>query len=406
MAAKGHSATRNGDLVTGDPLWLADHGLVAGRPAPDTITTDIAVVGAGISGALMARELAADHQVVVLDRRGPAEGSTSGSTALIQWEIDLPLTALAKRMGWERACRAYLRSARAVGDLVQVVRDENIPCDWAERRSLYLAGNAYGCRVLKREADARTAIGLPSKFKTGPELRDQFGIIGTGAILSDGSAVADPVRLTRGLLKAAEQRGAQVYWPIDVREVASDADRVTLTTDGPIVRAKRAVFCTGYEFPQGLAIPDGKVVSTWALATKPRQALPDWMADTLIWEASDPYLYARTTPDGRLIIGGEDDPSPNAHADPGRLKRQCEIIAGKFARLVPGVFPEVDYCWAGAFGESTDGLPQIAPDPSHRHVWSVIGFGGNGITYSVIASQIVAAALRGERDPDADLYTP
>ena len=38
------------------------------------------------------------------------------------------------------------------------------------------------------------------------------------------------------------------------------------------------------------------------------------------------------------------------------------------------------------------------------HAWAVMGFGGNGITYSVIASQVVSAAIRGGADPDADLY--
>jgi glycine/D-amino acid oxidase-like deaminating enzyme len=33
-----------------------------------------------------------------------------------------------------------------------------------------------------------------------------------------------------------------------------------------------------------------------------------------------------------------------------------------------------------------------------------MGFGGNGITYSMIAAEIVAKLIRGEGDPDADLY--
>ena len=40
------------------------------------------------------------------------------------------------------------------------------------------------------------------------------------------------------------------------------------------------------------------------------------------------------------------------------------------------------------------------------HAWAVMGFGGNGITYSVIASQVVSAAIRGGTDADADLYRP
>ncbi|MDP3402092.1 MAG: hypothetical protein Q8R97_13340, partial [Brevundimonas sp.] len=72
--------------------------------------------------------------------------------------------------------------------------------------------------------------------------------------------------------------------------------------------------------------------------------------------------------------------------------------------LMPGVEFEIDYSWAGAFGESATGLPSIAPVPDMAHAWAVMGFGGNGITYSVIASQVVSAAIRGRADPDADLY--
>ena len=71
---------------------------------------------------------------------------------------------------------------------------------------------------------------------------------------------------------------------------------------------------------------------------------------------------------------------------------------------MPQVEFEIDYSWAGAFGESVTGLPDIGPVPGLEHGWAVMGFGGNGITYSVIASQIVAAEVRGGADPDADLY--
>ena len=59
--------------------------------------------GAGISGAFMAHELSRDHSVAVLDRRPPLMGSTVASTAMLQWEIDLPLTALAEKIGDDQA---------------------------------------------------------------------------------------------------------------------------------------------------------------------------------------------------------------------------------------------------------------------------------------------------------------
>ena len=70
--------------------------------------------------------------------------------------------------------------------------------------------------------------------------------------------------------------------------------------------AKYAVFCTGYELMK-FARPKGyKVISTWALATRP-QPERIWPSKSLIWEAADPYLYLRTTGQGRVIVGGEDE---------------------------------------------------------------------------------------------------
>ena len=401
-------ATQKRDLRTGRSLWADSPGLgVPARPLKAAVAVDVAIVGAGISGAFMAQELARDHSVVVLDRRPPLMGSTIASTALLQWEIDLPLTELSRQIGPAKAKRGYQRSRKAVDDLKRIVAGERIVCGLHDKATLYLAGDAYGWRALEAEAEARAAIGLESEFLKAADLRERFDIDRTGAILSQGSAGADPARLAAGLLRRAAADGASIHSPVEVLEAVSDPDGVTLLTDaGHAVRARTVVFCCGYEFPKGVPTPGAEVISTWALASTPRPRSPGWLKDTLVWEASDPYLYFRMSRDGRLIVGGEDEPSPDAHADPAKLKRKCETIAGKLKRLLPGEDFEIDYNWAGAFGESATGLPSIAPVPDMDHAWAVMGFGGNGITYSVIASQIVSAAIRGRSDPDADLYRP
>jgi glycine/D-amino acid oxidase-like deaminating enzyme len=401
-------ATIKRDLRTGRSPWADSVGLgVPLTPLRAAVSVDVAIVGAGISGAFMARELARDHSVAVLDRREPLMGSTIASTALLQWEVDLPLTALAERIGTAKARRAYLRSRRAVDDLKRVIAEERIVCGCNDRSTLYLAGNAYGHRALAAEAEARAAIGLESEYLGPAALRERFGIDRTGAIFSAGSASGDPARLAAGLLRRAQAAGAKVYSPVEVMEAVGDPDGVTLLTDaGHAVRAKTVVFCCGYEFPKVVPTPGASVISTWAMASKPRQPCPAWLRDTLVWEASEPYLYLRMAGDGRLIIGGEDEASATAHADRSKLKRKCAAIAKKLKALLPKVEFAIDYSWAGAFGESATGLPSIAPVPGMDHAWAVMGFGGNGITYSVIASQVVAAAIRGKSDPDADLYRP
>lgn len=401
-------ATIKKDLRTGRSLWADSPGLgVPVRALSEAVVVDVAIVGAGISGAFMAHELSRDHSVAVLDRRPPLMGSTVASTALLQWEIDLPLTALADKIGTAKARRAYRRSRAAVDALKRIVAEERIVCGLKDKAALYLAGDEYGHRALEAEAEARAAIGLESVYVGPAELRDRFGLDRTGAILSQGSASGDPARLAAGLLRRAEANGAKVYSPVEVLGAASDPDGVTLLTDaGHAVRARTVVFCCGYEFPKGVPTPGAEIISTWAMASKPRQRCPAWLRDTLVWEASDPYLYFRMGGDGRLIVGGEDEASPDAHEDKAKLKRKCRTIAAKLKRLLPEVEFEVDYSWAGAFGESATGLPSIAPLPDMDHAWAVMGFGGNGITYSVIASEVVSAAIRGGADPDADLYRP
>ena len=191
------SATHERDLRNGSSLWAHGRGLgVPTRPLSEAISVDVAVIGAGISGAFMAHDLARDFSVAVLDRRPPLMGSTVASTALLQWEIDLPLVELGKKIGSANARRAYARSRSAVDHLTDIVRRERIPCGLKPSRTLYLAGDEHGFRALEAEAEARAAMGLESVFIPAATLRTDYGIDRTGAILSDGSARAD-VRYVR-----------------------------------------------------------------------------------------------------------------------------------------------------------------------------------------------------------------
>jgi len=84
----------------------------------------------------------------------------------------------------------------------------------------------------------------------------------------------------------------------------SEPDGVELhTAAGGRVRARKAVFATGYETPEFLERSLVRLLSTYAFATEPLGHAEGWGEDRcLIWETSRPYFYARTTPDGRAIV--------------------------------------------------------------------------------------------------------
>jgi len=392
-------------LHTGRSVWSdTSHPPLAMHALKHSLRCDIAIVGAGISGAFMAHALSPGHDVVVLDRRKPAMGSTHASTAMLQFEIDTPLTKLADRIGHPKAVRAWQRSFRATQDLIRLVRAERIACGLSERSALYLSGDEMGARGLEKEARARNRAGLSCEFLPARELRARYGIDRTGAIFSDGAAVADPVALARGLLRKARGQGARIFAPCDVRDVMATRHGVVLDAGTHFVEAKRVIFCTGYETVKGLPSRGTRITSSWAAATAPRADYPRWLDRTLVWEAAKPYLYMRTDGAGRLIVGGEDAELDSPSYRAGTLGLKARRLAAKTHDLIPGLAPGWRHVWAGAFGESTDGLPIIDAAPGLPGCFTVLGFGGNGTIYSMIAAQLMPGLLKGRCPADADLF--
>ncbi len=89
------------DLVSPRPFWPLKNGLLSVYPAlKEDLNCDVVVLGAGITGAFIAHRLAEEGlHIVVLDKRDVCAGSTSANTALLQYELDISLVDLTKRMG-------------------------------------------------------------------------------------------------------------------------------------------------------------------------------------------------------------------------------------------------------------------------------------------------------------------
>jgi glycine/D-amino acid oxidase-like deaminating enzyme len=406
MSSDRGTATGQRDLRTGTPFWLRRGDVrVASSPLAANLVVDVAVVGAGVSGALVVDAiLRSGKSVAVLDRRGPVKGSTPASTALLQFEIDQPLIHLAQKIGHERAVRAYWRSATSVDVLRGRIADLGLRCGFRERQSVYLPGNVLNVAELKREAEARAEVGLRSRFIGADELRALTGIEKPGAVLSSGAGEVDPAALVAGLWRSALSRGARIHAPTEVVDIDPGRAHVTLATaDGYAVRAKHAVFATGYELVTLVNPRRHKLISTWAMATAPQ---PDrlWPSRCLIWEASDPYLYLRTTLDGRVIVGGEDEEFSDEEKRDALIPKKITAIRRKLEKLLPGLDTKPEFTWAGCFGASATGLPAIGAIPGAARCYAVLGYGGNGITFGVIAAQVIQRAILGLPDPDADLF--
>lgn len=163
------------------------------------------------------------------------------------------------------------------------------------------------------------------------------------------------------------------------------------------------VFATGYEIPEYIHSSRYKITSTWAIATEPIR-LETLRSLPIIWEAADPYLYLRMTADNRLICGGEDEEFADEEKRDTQLAEKTATIERKLRYLLPDMAFTVADRWAGAFGTSTTGLPSIGLLPGFGNLYAALGYGGNGITFSAIASDILTARLQGQRDVDEGIF--
>src|SRR5271156_509729 len=137
------SITVKKKLRSSMPVWMAyPRRIPTTKQLSRDLKTDILVVGAGISGALVAYTLTREgHQVAVIDRRGLLMGSTPASTALLLFEIDTPLIHLKRRIGTQPAERARLRSKGALGAVFKLARDEGVRASMKMHPAVYFGGD-------------------------------------------------------------------------------------------------------------------------------------------------------------------------------------------------------------------------------------------------------------------------
>jgi len=349
----------------------------------------------------MAEHLTAlGHEVCVIDRERPGFGSTAASTAMLQWEIDVPLVRLADLYGFDRASEVYRRSLQAVSGLGSLVDRLELSCLFRPRSSLYLASGDSGARALQDEHDLRARADLPGDYLDYRTLRREFAFDREAAIVSPGSADADPVHLSHALLAVAAARNASIY-DAEATSYERTAGGVLVGLDnGQAIEARQVVLATGYVMPDFLQTDLHATASSWAIATPPQTPDALWRDGMLLWEASSDYLYARTTADNRIVIGGEDD---REVVDPGKrdalMPAKAKTILRKLTQLCPKANATADFVWSGAFGQTSDGLPLIGQVTGHPHLFAAYGYGGNGITFSFLASRLIGQLIGGHHEP-------
>lgn len=394
------------DLNSGYPFWPIKNGLLRAFPRlNESVQCDVLVVGAGITGALIAYHLARDGMnVCVIDRREAGWGSTAASTALLQYEIDTELQDLQERYGLADAVLAYKACESAIGSLRTLAKSLR-RIEFQSMRSLYFASHWYHKSRLEREGALRRANGFELQMLDRAALVARYGIDAPVGLLTSVAAQTDPYQMAHRLLGRVESLGGRVHARTALQDFKVVRGGVRAETDeGVAIRAKQLIFAAGYESEKWLDQRVASNRSSYAFISEPVAGGLGVLRRTQVWE-SRPYLYVRSTPDDRVLVGGEDDSIDVPLRRDMRVKRKAKKLLARVVDLFPALPLKVAFAWAGTFAETEDGLPFFGSHEQHGpRVHFAMAYGGNGITYSLIGAELLRDSLLGKQHPCATLF--
>ncbi len=397
------------DLKSGYPWWAIRNGLPCDFPRLERdLRCDVAIVGGGITGALIADEFAGHgHEVVVVEERDVGWGSTAASTALLQYEIDTHLLDLAKSVGEADALLAYracVQSVEALEAMLARMRDVG----YLRSDSLYFASRRRDRGRLRAEFEARERNGFQVEWLDQGAVRERYGFDAPAAIRNRPAAGVDPYRFALRLLRRVAKSGAGVFDRTRIAAIEPRSRDVLLRTgDGACIVARHVVLAAGYATQQWLPRKVAKNRSSYAIISDPLDAgVLAAFERTMAWETARPYLYFRITRDRRLLVGGEDDAVDIPARRDRRVPGKAETLLQRMHRLVPDAAIGPAFSWAGTFAETADGLPFFGPHASlGPRVHFAMAYGGNGITYSRLGAGLLRARVERRGHPLARLFS-
>jgi sarcosine oxidase subunit beta len=368
---------------------------------------DVVVIGAGISGAATAYELAsAGLSVAIVDRYGPAAMASGWTLAGVRQSGRDP---------------AELPLARAAVEIWGTLAERlDAPTHYTRRGNLRLARTQREFEVVSTIVAEQSAVGLPIELLAGsaavralaPAIAET--VVGASYCPTDGHA--DPHASVAAYLGAATRAGAVARFAERVESIDVEGGKVSgVTTDKGRIAAGRVVLAAGV-FANELLQPLGlHIPLDVRLVTVVRSVPVAPVLDQVISGGGSAMVGPQETNSaGRQEVSGrfrytsgledwngqiEDGPRPRVRSPARDIAQTIQ----RFGELVPAALAApVDEIWAGLIDQTPDALPvlQRAAEPAGLAV--AFGFSGHGFCLGPITGRIMAALVQ-DQPPGFDL---
>ncbi|AZA82696.1 FAD-dependent oxidoreductase [Chryseobacterium lactis] len=389
------------NLKSNEPFWLLKNGLIASYPSlKSDKECDVLIIGGGITGSLIAHQMIEDgYKTILIDKRELCNGSTSATTSMLQYEIDVPLYELTEKIGRKGAVESYNACSDAIDTLEELSKKIKSKAGFKRKKSLYFASKKKDVEWLKKEYKARKEAGFEVEWLSADQVFEKFGFENThGGIVSKQGASIDAFQFAHELFIHNEKKGLEIFDKTEMVKVEYHKGfNLATVTGGSTIKTKKIIYCIGYESKNLIKENFVDLKSTYAVVSEIDNDKFKNITSTLVWNTDDPYIYMRTTDDGRLLIGGGDEDFYDAGKRDALLEKKEKAILKTLQKIKPDYHFYPDFVWAGTFGETKDGLPYIGEHKNFKNSYFVLGFGGNGITFSVTGMEMVSLFMKNKK---------
>lgn len=358
---------------------------------------DVAVVGGGIAGLLIAERLASrGADVIVLESgrvgRG-VTGSTTGKLAALQ-------QVAYSEIGDEKRGRLYAQASVAGMDLIeQLVADHSIECDFERRDAWTFATRESDGKKITEELAAAEAAGLA----VTREIDNRLPLESWGSVRLADQAQFNAAAFVVGLADALRSAGSvRIHENTRVTGLEENGHGVGLTTEHGEVRASRVVIATHIPFAdRGGFFARLEPQRSYCIACEIEDEVPEGMYIS----AGSPTRSLRSAVhpgDGRrlLIVGGEGHRV--GESDPGsrygRLKDWTDQHFG---------VREVTNRWSSQDNMTSDRLPMVgALHPLSSKVMVATGFNKWGLATAGAAAIDIDLMIAGQLQNWKSIFDP
>lgn len=368
---------------------------------PDSV--DVAIVGAGFTGLSAARVLAKRGvKVAVFEAETLGWGASCRNGGMVLTGLKLPATTVMRRYGKEAAQRMYAAAMDTIDCVEDIVREENIDCNFSRCGHLEVAVkqkhfDAYedSARLIREEFHHEVRV-VPRS-----ELRSEIGSdVYYGGLVDEKSAGLNPARYVAGLAHAARRTGAFLYEHARVENIRQEtnngARKFCVCTAKGIVTAREVILASGAYTTEATPTLRRKIIpiGSYIIATG---VLPESLArelsphNRMIFDSKYFLYYYRLTPDNRMLFGGRAAFFPESE---NTIRQSAEILRRGMVTVYPQLRDvELEYVWGGTLDFAFDVMPHAGKIDD---MYFAVGYAGHGVAAATWFGTKLAGIICGE----------